>query len=75
MSLLESIRVWFCDNSTKFFKLRAFPGGLVVKNLPANAGDLSLILDWGARMLWGSQAHVPQTTAEPLHMPRVCDLK
>ena len=27
-----------------------FPGGLVVKNLPSNAGDMGLIPGWGARI-------------------------
>ena len=27
-----------------------FPGGLVVKNLPSNAGDVGLIPGWGARI-------------------------
>ena len=26
-----------------------FPGGLVVKNLPSNAGDMGLISGWRAR--------------------------
>ena len=35
--------------------LWGFPGGPVVKNLPANAGDTSLILDQGKfHMLWGN---------------------
>ena len=29
------------------FKFRDFPGGPVVRNLPANAGDTSLILGLG----------------------------
>ena len=43
-----------------------FPGGLVVKNLPANAWDVgdtdqSLIPDLGGSyMLWGNYARVPQ---------------
>ena len=34
---------------------QGFPGGLVVKNLPANAGDLSLIPGLG-------RSHVPEST-------------
>ena len=38
-----------------------FPGGPVVKNLPANAGDTGLILDLGrSHMLQSNQAHSPQ---------------
>ena len=38
-----------------------FPGGSVLKNLPANAGDLGLIHDPGiSYMLQGNQVHVPQ---------------
>ena len=38
-----------------------FPGGLVVKNLPANAGDTSLIPDLGrSYMPWGNYSCVPQ---------------
>ena len=33
--------------------MRGFPGGSVVKNLPANAGDMSLILDL-------ERSHMPQ---------------
>ena len=38
-----------------------FPGGPVVKNLPANAGDMGLIPSPGRfHMPWGNSAHVPQ---------------
>ena len=34
------------------------PGGSLVKNPPANAGDTGLIPNVGrAHMLWGSEAH------------------
>ena len=37
-----------------------FPGGLVVKNLPANAGDTGSIPGLGrSHMPWSSKAHVP----------------
>ena len=38
--ILIFIRFWF---NTKYLALRGFPGGLVVKNPPANAGDADLI--------------------------------
>ena len=34
-----------------------FPGGSVVKNLPANAGDVGLILGLGSILVW----EIPQT--------------
>ena len=38
-----------------------FPGGSVVKNLPANVGDTGLIPGLGrSRMQWSHEAHVPQ---------------
>ena len=38
-----------------------FPGGPVVKNLPANAGDTGSISGLGRfHMLWASYAHEPQ---------------
>ena len=38
-----------------------FPGGAVVKNAPANAGDKSSIPGPGwSHMSWSSKAHVPQ---------------
>ena len=40
------------------FVFRDFPGGPVVKTLPSNAGDVSLILGWGAKIphaMWCSQ--------------------
>ena len=44
-----------------------FPGGSVLKNLPANAGDLGLIHDPGIPyMLQGNQAHVLQLR-KPTH--------
>ena len=41
--------------------LEDFPGGLMVKNLPVNAGDMGLIPGRGGlHMLQGSWAHAPQ---------------
>ena len=38
-----------------------FPGGSVVKNPPANAGDMGSISDPGrSHMLWSNRAHAPQ---------------
>ena len=38
-----------------------FPGGSVVKNLPANAGDMGLIPgSGGSRMPWSNQVRAPQ---------------
>ena len=38
-----------------------FPGGSVVKHLPASVGDKGLIPGLGrAQMLWSIYAHVPQ---------------
>ena len=35
--------------------ISGFPGGSVIKNLPANAGDVGLIPDPGrSHILWGS---------------------
>ena len=52
--------------------MRDFPGGAVVKNPPANAGDMGLIPGPGrSHMLRSNSAHVPQllspraTTTEP----------
>ena len=40
---------------------QGFPGGSVVKNLPASAGDMGLIPGpWRSHMPWSNQAHVPQ---------------
>ena len=40
---------------------RDFPGGAVVKNPPANTGDMGLIPGPGrSHMLWSNEARVPQ---------------
>ena len=42
-------------------KTQGFPGGAVVKNLPANAGDTGLSPGLGrSHMLWSNWAHEPQ---------------
>ena len=42
-------------------KLGTFPGGAVVKNLPANAGDTGSIPSPGrSHILWNNWAHAPQ---------------
>ena len=45
-----------------------FPGGSVVKNLPANTGDMGLILDWEDPLEWEMETYpsilaseIPQT--------------
>ena len=37
------------------FQYKNFPGGPVVKNLPANAGDIR-----GSHMVWGNWVHAPE---------------
>ena len=50
------------QNKTK----QGFPGGSVVKNLPANAADVGLILDLGRSHMSGSDtAHEPQLQSLP----------
>ena len=50
--------------------LRGFPGGSVVKNLPANAGDLGLILGLG-RSLGGRS--VSQLQHSPVFLENLMD--
>ena len=46
---------------------RDFPGVPVVKNLPCNAGDMSLIPGWGTKIPHGAEQLSPSTaTAEPV---------
>ena len=43
------------------WKIPDFPGGTVVKNPPANAGDMGLIPGLEiSHVPWSNQAHVPQ---------------
>ena len=44
---LYNLKLWYVY-------CRGFPGGSVVKNLPANAGDMGLSLDLG-------RSHLPQS--------------
>jgi len=45
-----------------------FPGGPVVKNLPANAGDTGSIPGPGKfHMPWGNKAHAPQLLSLLVH--------
>ena len=58
-----------------------FPGGPVVKNLPANAGDTGSISGQGrSHMLWSNQACAPQllspcTLTTGAITPRACALQ
>ena len=46
----------YCRNGSS----QGFPGGSVVKNLSANAGDVGSILGLGrSHMQWSSWAHAP----------------
>ena len=45
--------------------LHDFPGGPVIKNLPANAGDTGLTPDPRSHVLWGNSAH--GTTLSAFH--------
>ena len=54
---------WFRTLSSLILSMffLGFPGGAVVKNLPANAGDTGLSPGPGrSHMLWSNQARVPQ---------------
>ena len=50
-------------------KFKGFPGGSVVKNMPANARDMSSIPGLGrSHMLWSNKVQEPRTaTTEPSH--------
>ena len=53
-----------------------FPDGPVVKNLPANAGDASLIPGLGRlRVLRGNWAHAPQLLRPECLQPMLCNKK
>ena len=63
-----------------FFKkwLRGFPGGAVVENLPANAGDTGSSPGWGTKIPYTVGQLGPSTaTTEPVrcnkrsHMPQL----
>ena len=64
---------WYIDYFELKLLERDFPGGAVVKNLPANAGDMSSIPGLGrSYMPRSNQARAPQlpsprtTTTEPM---------
>ena len=46
-------------------KLRDFPGGTVVKNLPCNAGDMGSIPGWGAKVPHAEGKQSLSTTKSP----------
>ena len=50
---------WISQSNVKWKKPRqGFPGGSVIKNLPANAGDAGFIPDLGrSHKLWSNKAH------------------
>ena len=49
-------------------KIRDFPGGPVVKNLPSNAGDTSSIPGRGSKIPHAAEQLSPRaTTIEPVH--------
>ena len=51
-----------------YYFIAGFPGGLVVKNLPANAGDTDLIPDLGRSQMPTTEKLSPcTTTTEPEH--------
>ena len=57
-------------------KIRDFPGGPVVKNPPANSGDMGSKLAWGGLQspcttITESKLQSPHATATETHMPRV----
>ena len=49
---LMLLKILNCYNSLIYFYLKDFPGGTMVKNPPANAGDTGSIPGWG-RVLGG----------------------
>ena len=68
-------RFWIClppDSwVSRFLKtnIADFPAGPVVKNLPANAGDMGLIPGpWGSHMPWGNQVCVPELVSHALEL-------
>ena len=58
---------YFVSPSQSFKQMhRDFPGGPVVKNLPANAGDIGSILDVGIKIPLGVEQLSPRAgTTEP----------
>ena len=57
--------------STRITKIifEVFPGGPVVKNQPANAGDTGSIPSWGTKIPHAvEQLSLCTTTTEPVHL-------
>ena len=59
-------------------RVRDFPAGPLVKNLPSNAGDMGLIPGWGIRshMSLGNKAGVPElerTLCAAMKAPARCN--
>ena len=52
---------------SKIKKVRGFPGGPVVKNLPCNAGDTGSIPGWGTKI-----PHSEEATAHRLQLESLC---
>ena len=83
-SLLDAFEGAALEGKSCFFLFssgneRGFPGGLMVKNPPCNAGNTGLIPGPGrSHRPWGNYAHVPQlpspssTTREAITMRSTC---
>ena len=57
----EILRYTISDKLANKEKVMDFPGGAVLKNPPANAGDTGSIPGPGrSHMPWNNQAHAPQ---------------
>ena len=66
----EMPQAFFMLSPSTFKIFSDFPGGSVVKNLPANAGDIGSIPGLGrSHMLWGYSAYVlePMLHEKPSH--------
>ena len=62
----------FCDETSRTY-ISDFPGGMVDKNLPTNAGDTGSIPGPGRfHMLWATKSHAQNYWA---HVPTVCVLQ
>ena len=55
----------------QYLALRDFPGGLVVKKLPSNAGDMGLIPDWRTEFPHAAGQLSPHATAGEACVPRL----
>ena len=42
------------------WKMRDFPGGPMVRNLPSNAGGMSSVPSWGTKVLHAAKVQPPQ---------------